>query len=198
MPDGDNPGQSETDGAPAVTPALTAEDIQGMINKGVEDATERRIRGMQSTHATQLAALRQEVVDATADPDRFDADARTKLETQLATSRQETDALRVATQYPEAFPVYEAILSAKTPKEQLDILQAYVRQGGAPAQDAQGEAPGTPAAPGAAPIVPAPPDLIRPVLDQTTEPPLEGGGMTQQLADQIIDGIGPIWPKFGN
>lgn len=197
MPEEDTIGQATGGGAPAVQPpaSLTAEGIQAMVDKGVQDEVERRVRGLQSTHESQLAGLRKELAEQRADPDRYDADTSTRLEAELAEARQETEALRVARQYPEVFPVYEAILSANGPREQLDILQAYVRQTSpaAPAQDPQAPAPAAPVVP----VAPAPVDLNRPVQDPALAPSeYNAEGMNQQLADSIIESVGDNWPKF--
>jgi hypothetical protein len=198
MPGEDTNGQSAEGSAPASAPALTEADIQAMIDAKVEAATEVRVRGLQSSYEKQLAGVRNELSEAKSDPDRYEADNSTRLEAELAAARQETEALRVARQYPEVFPTYEAILSAKGPVEQLDVLQAFVK-GNTPAP-AQGQEnpPAAPApAPSAPPLAPPPVDPNRPAQEQGgTSFGAQPGQMDQALADRIIDGIGDIWPKF--
>lgn len=191
-------GQSASGSAPAEAPAQPNEaDIQALVDAAVQDATEKRVRGLQSAYERQLAGLREELQAAKSDPDRYEADTSSRLEAELAAARREADALRVARQYPEVFPAYEAILSAKSPVEQLDILQAFVQEhqsstpASAPAQ-AQAAAPAAPAS------VPAPPpvDPNRPVLQGQAPPSTSPDGMDQRLADQIIDSVGGSWPRF--
>lgn len=189
-------GQSNTGGAPAAAPALTAEDIQAMVDAKVEAATEVRVRGLQSTYERQLAGLRNERDEALRDPQSYDASHSSRLEAELADARRESDALRVARQYPEIFPVYEAVLAAKSPVEQLDILQAFVRaQTAPPAQAAQAQAVGNPAAP-AGTVAPPPVDLNRNVRNPGGVPStFNPEGMDATLADQIIGAIGDRWPQ---
>jgi len=193
----DTNGQSGAGAAPAAPPpALTAEDIQAIVDQKVQDATEQRVRGLQSTYERQLAGLRTELAEARSDPDGYDASASARLEAELAKARQEAEALRVARQYPEVFPVYEAVLAAKGPVEQLDILQAFV----AGANQSPAQASQAPAAPPAAPASGTEPPPVD--LNRNTQPPgslpteFNPEGMDASLADQIIGGIGDRWPKW--
>jgi len=199
MPGEDTTGQSsQTPAAPASAPAQSQAEIQAVVDAQVQAAIQARIPGLQSSYERQIAQLRDELKQATADPDRYEADNSSKLEAQLAEARREAEALRVARQYPEVFPTYEAILSAKSPVEQLDVLQAFV-QGNTPAPAQNPQAPAAPpAAPAAQSIAPPPVDPNRPVLNPApAQSPFAGpDAMDKNLADAIIDGIGDVWPKF--
>ena len=185
-------GQStEGQPAPAAAPAQTQVEIQTLI----DDAVGKRIPGLQAAYEKQLATLRTELAESRSDPDRYEASASSKLQAELDDSRRETEALRVAREYPEVFPVFEAITAAKTAKEQLDILQAYVR-GSTPAPAAVPAAQAAPAAP-AVPLEVAPVDPNRPAPTGSPAPAFAPEGeMTTDLADRIIDGVGSVWPKW--
>jgi hypothetical protein len=196
MPGEDTTGQStEGTGAPAAAPAQTPEEIQALVDAQVQAAISTRIPGLQSAYEKQLAQLRAELKAKDSDPDGYEANTSSKLEAQLAEARREAEALRVARQYPEVFPVYEAILAAESPVDQLDVLQAFV-QGNTPAPAQNQQAPAAPAAP-AAPSAPPPVDPNRPVQDPAQQPSeFNPEGMDQNLADRIIDSVGNVWPKF--
>jgi hypothetical protein len=191
MPDNDTTGQSENGDAPAAAPAPSLEDIQQLIAEGVKDETERRVRGLQSAHDSQMSGLRQELKEAKADPDQYGADLSSKLESDLAASRQETEALRIAREYsPEVFPLYEAVLAAKDPRGQLDLLEAFV------AGKASVPPAPEPPVPTAEPaIVPPFSDPNRPVLAPSVPSDVNHDGMDASLADQILTSIGGYWPK---
>lgn len=187
-------GQSTETAAPAPGPAPTAEEIQAMVDAQVSDAVSRRIPGLQSAYEKQIAGLRDELKKATADPDRYEASASSRLEQELAAARQEAEALRIARQYPEVFPVYEAVLGASTPQEQLDVLQAFVQgASSAPAQNQQTPPPASPQEPAANPV-PPPVDLNRAPQSQGGSFGAPADAMDQSLADRIIDGVGDFWP----
>jgi len=160
----------------------------------VNEAFQKRLPGFQAAYEKQIAGLRTELAESRADPDQYEASANTKLQAELDDSRRETEALRVAREYPEVFPVFEAITKAKTAKEQLDLLQAFV-QGPAPAPTAEPVAPAVPAP--AVPLEPAPVNTNRPA--PTGTPPASFAPeqeMSQDLADRIIEGVGAVWPKW--
>jgi hypothetical protein len=166
-----------------------------MVDAQVQAAIQARVPGLQSSYEKQIAGLRKELAEARSDPDRYEASSSQRLEAELAAVRQEAEALRVARQYPEVFPTYEAILSAKSPVEQLDVLQAFV-QGRTP-EPAQGQQSPPPQAPAAPPAAPPPVDPNRNVQQQGGTPfSVDPEGMDQGLADRIIDGVGSVWPKF--
>jgi hypothetical protein len=161
----------------------------------VNEAFAKRLPGFQAAYEKQLADLRKELAESRSDPDRYEADTSSKLQAELDDARREADALRVAREYPQVFPVFEAITAAKTAKEQLDLLQAFV-QGNSPAPAADPAAPVTPVAP-AVPLAPAPVNPNRPAPDAAPATAFAPEGeMTADLAARIIDGVGDTWPKL--
>jgi len=191
MSDETNGQSTEGTGAPASAPAQSPEEIQALVN----DAVGQRIPGLQAAYEKQLATLRTELAESRSDPDQYEASASSKLQAELDDSRRETEALRVAREYPEVFPVFEAITAAKTAKAQLDLLQAFV-QGSAPAAPAVPAAQAAPAAP-AVPLEPAPVNPNRPAPPAAPAPDfVPDGEMSKDLADRIIDGVGAVWPKW--
>lgn len=188
MPEETNGQSTEGGSTPAGAPVPTPEEIQALVN----DAVGKRIPGLQSAYEKQLADLRKELEAARSDPDGYDASTSSKLEAELAEARREAEALRVARQYPEVFPVYEAILSASSPVDQLEVLQAFVQgTSPAPAQPQQAPVAST------EPVVPPPVDPNRPAqAPQAAPTQFNPEGMDKNLADRIIDGIGDRWPDL--
>jgi hypothetical protein len=161
----------------------------------VNKAFSKRLPGFQAAYEKQIADLRTELAESRADPDQYEASASSKLQAELDDSRRETEALRVAREYPEVFPVFEAITAAKTAKEQLELLQAFV-QGNPQAAPAVPADPAAPAAP-AVPLEPAQVNPNRPAPPATPAPSFSPEQeMSKDLADRIIDGVGAVWPKW--
>ena len=188
MAEPDNLVPPQDSGAPAAQPpaSLSAEDIQAMVAAEAQRIVDSRIPGLQSVYEKQIASLKKELKRAQADPDGYAGRNDSDLEAQLAQARREADSLRAGRLYPEAFPLYESLMSASSVEEQLELLEQYRKGTPAPVAS-QAPAPQAPA-----PVVP-PIDPNRPL-----EPPMPGGGqMTREYADSILDRIGSVWPKFG-
>lgn len=184
-PDPSGSGQS----APAETPALTAEDIQRLVNDQVQSLVTQRISGIQSVYDKQLAEANKKIRALQEDPDGYGATQNVELERQLQDAQRQLDAMKVARQYPDVAPVFEAIMGADSAEAQLEILSAFVQGRAAPAS-----APAQEPQPRQQATADAPVDPNR---------PLEGGprgsadAMDGATAQSIIDSFGAQWPKFG-
>lgn len=180
--------------APAAAPApLTSAEIQAMIAAEAQRIVDQRIPGLQSVYEKQIASLKKELKRAQDDPDGVLSSSSSDLEAELAKARREADALRAGRQFPDAFPVYEGLMSASSVEEQLELLQGFVT---GRVQQAQPQSEPEQAAPAAEPEAPTPPvDLNRPM---TAVPAIAGGvEMNKGLADRIFDSLGNQWPRFG-
>lgn len=180
-------GQSEAGAAPAEAPANpTAEEIRAMVQAEAQAIVDARIPGLQSAYERQIASKQKEIDRLKSDPDGYASGQNSQLEAELAQARREAEGLRAGRQYPDAYPVFEAIMSASTAEEQLEALQQALRPQAPPAPEApQATAPETPAAP-------APPvDLNRPLGGVPAG--RIGETMDQATADAIIDAMS-AWP----
>lgn len=186
--DGDTPAQE----APV---ASDPTEIQRMIQQEAQRIVDQRIPGLQSAYEKQLADVRKQLKSAQSDPDAYLDDSSRELQQQLSQAQRQIELLQAGRQYPEATPVYEAVLSAENAEEALGILQKFVR-GDPSDQPAPSETPqGTPPAPAQQPAASPPVDRNRPAStqpDQTVGPE----GMTREEAASII-GQFKRWPKFG-
>lgn len=170
----------------AQPPALTTPEIQALVAAEAQRIVDARIPGLQSVYEKQIASLRRELKKAQADPDGYVSSDNSELEAQLAQARREADALRAGRSYPNAFPLYEALMSASNVEEQLEILEGW-----------KSTAPPAPQVTAQAPQAPAP---VAPPVDRNTplEPPSGAGGqMTRELAEGILARVGDRWPRFG-
>lgn len=185
----------QEEGAPAAAPApLTSAEIQAMIAAEAQRIVDQRIPGLQSVYEKQIASLKKELRRAQDDPDGVLTSGNSDLEAELAKARREADALRAGRQFPDAFPVYEGLMSASSVEEQLELLQSFVT--GRVQQASQPQSQPEQAAPAAEPEAPTPPvDPNRPMTAGSTF----GGGaeMNKNIADRIIDSVGLTWPRFG-
>lgn len=185
----------QEEGAPAAGPApLTTAEIQAMIAAEAQRIVDQRIPGLQSVYEKQIASLKKELKRAQEDPDGLMSSGNSDLEAELAKARREADALRAGRQFPDAFPVYEGLMSASSVEEQLELLQSFVT--GRVQQASQPQSQPAQEAPAAEPEAPTPPvDPNRPM----TAGPTFGGGteMNKNIADRIIDSVGLTWPRFG-
>jgi hypothetical protein len=170
--------------APATQPALTSSEIQALVATEAQRIVDSRIPGLQSAYERQIAQLKKELKQAKADPDGYSSGS-SELEAELAQARREAASLRAGRQYPDAYPVYESLMSATDVEEQLDILQGLIR--GTPPAPEQSAPPAPPAAPATPPI-----DPNRPL----EAPGGAGAQMTKEIADGILARFGNAWPKF--
>ena len=176
-------GQSEAQETPAVTPpvSLTVEEIRAMVTA----ETDARIPGIQSAYEKQLAQLRKELKAAKADPDGYTSNASSELEAELAQARRDVDSLRAGRQFPDAYPLFEAMMAAGSAEEQMEILQQAVRPVATPTPAAP-QAPAPTEQPASAPV-----DLNNPFGG----PPIDASGMDDATADTIL-GQFNRWPSF--
>ena len=166
-------------------PVTISPEIQAMVAAEAQRIVDSRIPGLQSAYEKQIASLRKELKKAQADPDGYVSQESSDLEAQLAQARREAEALRAGRSYPNAFPLYEALMSASNVEEQLEILEGW---GKPSAAQVPAQAPQAPAAPAATPV--------------DTNNPLEqsfgyDGQMNEAVAKNIFDRIGDRWPSFG-
>lgn len=167
-----------------------------MVEAEAQRIMDSRMPGFQSAYETQLAGLRKELAQAKADPDGAIQVDDSQLQQELAASRKEADALRAGRQFPDAYPVYEALMASQTAEEQLKLLQGFVRNEPIP-PPGENPAPIPPTvAAGFTPAPIAPPAPIDPNNPPST--PAPGGGRPESLeaAEGIIDRF-KTWPKFG-
>jgi hypothetical protein len=161
-----------------------------MVEAEAARIVDARIPGLQSAYEKQLAQLRKELEKARKDPDGYDASATNQYQAELEQARREAAALRAGRAFPDAFPVYEAMMAAETVEDQLQMLQDFVR--GTPSTPQQQESGSNP--------TPAP-EPPTPSIDQnnppSAPPPMGDGPATQEAAWQIIDQFKSGWPKFG-
>lgn len=184
--------QAEQD-APASSPAPSQDEIRQMVEAEAQRIVDARIPGLQSAYEKQIAALRKELKAAQEDPAGYTTDADSEIRAELERARREADALRAGRQYPEAFPVYEALMAAGTAEEQLELLQSFVRgnPSDAPTPAPQPEAGSTPAP--EAPAAPPPVDRNNPPQEQA---PYTGAGFTDvSQAERFLSQF-KTWPKF--
>jgi hypothetical protein len=188
--------QQEGQEAPASqTPAPTSAEIQSLIAAEAQKLFDSRIPGLQSVYEKQISALRKDVEEArraNLSEEEIISSDRSKLEQELAQARREADALRAGRQYPESYPVFEAMSAAQTVEEQLEILRdALVKDASglqpAPAQsaDAPASAQSPPPSSGTDPNRP-----LRPPSTYVGD----GSNMDASLADQIL-GTLDRWPS---
>lgn len=179
-------------GTPAEAPApLTTTEIQAMIAAEAQRIVDQRIPGLQSVYEKQIASLKKDLRKAQDDPDGFSSSNNSELVAELAQARREADALRAARQFPDAFPIYEALMADQAVEAQLELLQGLMT-GRAPQPQSQP----APSVPAEAPEAPTPP--VDPNRPMTAGPTFTGGiDMNKGLADRIIDSIGGAWPRFG-
>lgn len=173
------------DSAPAAPPpALTAAEIEALIERKSQELSDRRISGLQSMYDGKLARLQAELTKVQraslsaseiADLDSEDVKA------ELAKARRELEAYRKAQEYPDAFPVYSKLLSAETPEEQLTVLSEAL---------ALRSVPSAPQAPAQA----AAPAERTPRVDPNNPRNEDlSGVMTDRVAAEILASFGE-WP----
>jgi len=188
--------QQEGQGAPASqTPAPTSAEIQSLIAAEAQKLFDARIPGLQSVYEKQISALRKDVEEArraNLSEEELISSDQSRLEQELAQARREADALRAGRQYPESYPVFEAMSAAKTVEEQLEILRdALVKDASgtipAPAQSA--DAPSSDQSPPQSSGT----DPNRPLTPPSTYVG-DGSNMDASLADQIL-GTLDRWPS---
>jgi hypothetical protein len=188
------PQESQEAPAPsAPAPAITPE-IQSLIAaeaaKQANDIVDKRVPGLQSTYERQIASLRREVKEAreaNLSPEELRTSESERMEEELAKARREADALRAGRSFPEAFPVFEAMTSAPTVEDQLDILTKALRPDAGSPDAAPAQSPTVPAPASAAPVDPNRP-LTPPVPSS-----LDADNMSQSAADQILGAV-DRWP----
>jgi len=183
--------QSAEQEAPASAPAPSSDEIRAMVEAEAARIVDARIPGLQSAYEKQLAQLRKELAKAKSDPDGYDADNSSQYREELERAQREAAALRAGRSFPDAFPIYEAMMAADTVEDQLQMLQDFVR--GTPAPEPAAESGSNP--------TPAPAPSTTPRIDQnnppSAPPPMGDGPTTQEAAWQIIDQFKENWPKFG-
>ena len=181
-------GQSEGQAAPASAPVSpSTEEIRAMVAAEAQRIVNERIPGLQAAYDTQIASLNKKLKAAQADPDGYNTSVNAQLEADLAQARREADALRAGRQFPDAYPLFEAMTSADTVEDQLALLQQAIRPVATP--PAAPQEPARPEPPSSAPV-----DLNRPL--PTTPSGATGPAMDKATADAIIDAF-DSWPQFG-
>lgn len=178
------PAEAQTQDQPAeAAPSeLTAEQISQLV----ASALDSRIGGLQSSMDKNIAAVRKEFARSQMSEDELENAREAELEEELKQARRERDALRAAQQYPEVFPIYEAMLNAQTPEEQLQAIDKALKS-------AAGSQP-TPETPAQPAEEPTPP------IDANAPAPTEVGGlaanagqMTGEKANRILDALQGTW-----
>jgi hypothetical protein len=159
-----------------------------MVEAEAQRIVDARIPGLQSAYEKQIAGLRKELQSAREDSGYTPDDSQ--LQAELEKARREADALRAGRQYPNAYPAYEALMSAGTVEEQLEFLENYIKDSPSdtppPAQETAGSTP----APAPAPDVPVDPN--NPPREQAA---YVGGEWTDPAeAMKFIDKF-KVWPR---
>lgn len=186
----DDPITGDGGTAPAPdAPATAPDQLRELIAQGIQSAFDARIPGLQGAYERQVASLKKELNDirrSSLSEDEIEDEKRTELEAELAKARSEAAALRAAQRYPQAYGLYERLMSAASVDDQLKILDEASRASVPPTG---GPAPAGDASPGPAGTPPIDPNNPR-------REPSAGGKMTPELADRILDQF-DRWPTFG-
>ena len=174
---------TEDQPAEAAPSQITAEQISQIVS----DSLDARISGLQSSMDKNIAAVRKEFQRSTMTEDELENAREAELEQELAQARRERDALRAAQQYPEVYPIYESLVNAQTPEEQLQAIDKALKSAAAPA-----------AQPTEAPAQPA--DEPTPPVDSNAPAPTQVGGMVasagemnSEKANRILDALQGTW-----
>jgi hypothetical protein len=181
--DGVPAGQENVDQPAEAAPSpLSAEQISQLV----ADALDSRIGGLQSSMDKNIAAVRKEFKQASMSEDELEDAREQELQDQVQQVTRERDALRAAQKYPEVFPIYEALLNAQTPEDQLQAIDKALKS----AAGSQ-PTPETPAQPAEEPT---------PAVDANAPAPTQVGGvaassgqMTSEKASRILDALQGTW-----
>jgi len=175
--------QEQSQPAEAAPSSLTAEQISQIV----ASALDQRISGLQSVQDKSIAALRKELRQAQMSEDELENAREQELQEELAQARRERDALKAAQKYPEVYPIYESMLSAATPEEQLQAIDKALKA----AAGSSSPAPETPAQPAE--------ESPTPSIDANAPAPTQVGGiagtgpMTSEKANRILDALQGTW-----
>jgi len=181
--------QQDEQEAPAESPANPDSDaIRQMIEAEAQRIVDNRIPGLQSAYEKQLAQLRKELKAAKSGDEytSYESQESAEIQKQLEQAQREAAALRAGRQFPDAFPVYEALMSADSVDDQLELLQNFVT--GKVKEQTEQAPPQAPAAPPTRPV-----DQNNP---PSSPPPPVDGPADLEGAMRIIDAVGSRWPEF--
>ena len=135
MPDGMVPAQGDT--TPASVPVgITPEQIHEIISKGVSEAFDSRIPGLQSVFDKKVAALQSEfekVRRSSMTDDELEDESNSTLKAELAAAQRRNAALQLAVENPGLGKTYLEFLDAESAEDQLKILARLTSQASQPA-----------------------------------------------------------------
>jgi len=180
-------GQEPEGEAPAETPpAPEANDIEARLTQKVDE----RIKGFQrllDEKERALATARQEANDlrmsGMSDDEKAEMEWDT-LQEQVSKLQAENALLQLASEYPEEMPVFRNLLTASTPKEQLEAIRALRATVAASAAPKTQENPteGEPEIPEVDPNNP-------PARPATAGPVWNGQVQSEDWADRILSSV---------
>lgn len=171
---------------PAVTPpAAPVVDIEERF-KQMEATFETRIKGFQTSLNEKDRALKtkdaelREALEASMSEDERRQNRTAERDAEIEELRQQNTLLMLAREYPEEVPLFEEILKATDPKEQLELIRKLrAVQAAAPAQD--------PAAEPDPDVPPVDPNNPRRVADYGDGQTFNGQPMTDDWARKILE-----------
>lgn len=175
--------QQDGEGTSAETPVnLDNDAIRQMVEAEAQRIVDARIPGLQSAYEKQLSQVRKELQQAKSeDGYEYQSQETDAVQKELEKAQREAAALRAGRQFPDAFPVYEAMMAADSAEEQMELLQNFVT--GKPAAQPEQAPPQAPAAP-AAPV------------DQNNPPTTPApDAQSREGAERLINSL-DVWPDF--
>lgn len=120
---------AQDDAAPASEPvAITPEQINDIISKGVQAAFDARIPGLMSVNDKKVAQLQGEMESlrrSGLSPEEAEEEDNSRLASELAAEKQRVAALEAARKYPRGFDIYDQVMQRGTVEEQLAYLESY-------------------------------------------------------------------------
>lgn len=168
-------------------PALTAAQIEAMVERKAQEISDRRVAGLMSKYDREIATMKAEQVkfrksfsgedDDTPDPRLAD------LEAEVARLNSERELAELRVKYPDVIEDYIALSGAENRAGQLAALDGLRQRLTAPPPSEE---------PAAEPEIPTPP--VHP--NQPARPPrgwVPGTAMDPQTADAFFKGL-TEWP----
>ena len=186
------PEQPTTPAAPPPAPAISPE-IEALIARQVQELSDKRVAGLQSSYDKKLADQQKEFAKLRAqmlgEPEPQEPAADPALASRLAELERQNAILRASQKYPKAAPLYEKLVQFTDAEEQIAFLETLVAQQ-------------TPAPPPPTAAQPAE-ELDVPDIDPNRPAPsagqnagfVDGIRMSDDIAKQILNSV-KDWPRF--
>lgn len=180
----------DTAAAPAAQPpALTATEIEALLDRKVQELSDKRIAGYQQTYDKKLSALEKElqvVRRATLSEGEIEQEQNSDIAQKLADAERRAAIAEAAVKFPSIFPAYQRLISAATGEDQMAVLAELL----APKPPADAAPPAAPAAP-AVPPTPVDPNNPTSTSEPTTMIKAQGEDvpMNASIAARIL-GLG--------